>query len=212
MADFTLETLRDFLLSKRIAALIATINLFGTAFGFYYYLPQFQEVSPALWIFVADSPIATFAIALSLIFYIYGRNSDLLNIFAFISNVKYGLWTVFVLLYYFESFWATNSTPMYLFLLSSHFFMFVQAFLVLDYTEFSWKAFSVPAIWFLLNDTLDYFLNIHPYLFTEHSHPVNAAMLAAYTLTFLSIGLVFFFYRFYWNSSDELSFLNISIN
>lgn len=193
MDGSTLKRLKELLLRKQTAVTIALINLLGTVFGFYYYLPQLREVSPHLWIFVADSPIATLAIALSLILYIYGRNLKFLNAFAFISNLKYGLWTVFVLLYYFESFWATNSMPMYIFLLGSHFLMFVQAFLVLDYSDFSWSVFSISAVWFLLNDTLDYFLDIHPTLFVEHSHPVNAAMVSAYILTFLSLSCYLLF-------------------
>lgn len=185
MANLIPEKLGNILLKKQTAAAIAVINLLGTAFGFYYYSLQLQETSIQLWAFVPDSPLATLAISLSLILYIYNRNSKVLDAFAFISNFKYGLWTVFVLLYYFESFWAVNSVPMYIFLLSSHFLMFVQAFLVLEYSDFNIKAFLAPTVWFVLNDSVDYVLGTHPSLFAENVRP---AMVAAYVLTFLGLG------------------------
>lgn len=175
------------LLQRKTLLAVAAINFLGTLFGFYYYLPQFQSTPVHLWVFVSDSPIATFAIGLSLVLYIHDKKWPGLDVFAFVANFKYGLWTVFVLIYYFETFWSVNSIPMYIFLLVSHFLMFVQAFLVLEHAEWSFKALVISVTWFLLNDTLDYFLDIHPTLFVEHSHPISPAMLAAYTLTILGL-------------------------
>lgn len=177
------DKLREIALQKPVIIAIVLVNVLGAAFGFYYYTPQFGETVPLLWIFVADSPLATLSIALSLMLHLRGKPSGLIDAFAFISNLKYGLWTVFVLAFYFDSFWAINSAPIYLFLFSSHLLMAIQSFLVLEYTDFSFEWLTVSAVWFLLNDSLDYFIDIHPWLFSRHGHPLSAAMIAAYSLS-----------------------------
>ena len=111
----------------RYAWVIIAINLLGTAFGFWYYIPQFR-LEPALaWPVVPDSPTATLFIACSLALY------------------KLGLWTPYVLTVFHEAFLATVAAPlpvalllgpqlasdaMYAFLFVSHLGMAVQAFVI----------------------------------------------------------------------------------
>ena len=183
------EKIREKVLETKLILAVIASNLAGTAFGFYYYLPQFSETPWYLWIMVADSPIATFLIAAS--FYLHYRDSEssLVDSLAFIANLKYGLWTAFVLTFYFESFWQLNSTPMYLFLLFSHLAMAVQAFLILDYTDFSYKSFLLASSWFVFNDLIDYSLRIHSTLPVEINYFWSPVSAAAISLTFLGIFL-----------------------
>ncbi len=190
MVQILPEKLRELSLS-RFAAAIITVNLAGTAFGFYYYREQFAATAPHLWIFVADSPLATLLIASSLFFYIQNRKSGLLDALAAIANIKYGLWTVFILLFYFDTFFSSNPLPMYLFLLFSHLLMFLQAFLVLDYTDFDFRHLGLAASWFVVNDLLDYFLDLHTRIYAPHDHPVSPAMASAFGLTALSAALMY---------------------
>lgn len=180
--------IKDICLSDRGLIGLAVINFIGTLFGFYYYIPQFSEMTSILWLFVADSPIATFLIGVSFLMHRYGKQYSLIDLMAFIGNIKYGLWTVFVLIYYFQTFWTGNSTPMYLFLVLSHFGMFLQAFLVYEYSEFGLKATLAGGSWFIINDLFDYFLDIHTYVYAEHSHPMSLIMMVAVSLT--SIGII----------------------
>ncbi len=182
------EKLRELSLS-RFTLPIILINLAGTAFGFYYYREQFAATAPHLWIFVADSPIATFLMAASLLLYLKDRRSGTLEALAAIANIKYGLWTVFILLFYFDTFFSSNPLPMYLFLLFSHLLMFLQAFLVLDYTDFDLRHLAVAASWFLVNDLFDYLLDLHTRIYAPHGHPVSPAMIAAFTLTAVAVGI-----------------------
>mgnify|MGYP002760484766 FL=1 len=153
--------IRETLYSEKVLKSIVVINLLGTAFGFYYYRFQFMETSPLLWIFVPDSPLATLAAAASIIFYMKNRQNSYLDFLAFLGNLKYGVWTVFVLLYMQQGFLSYQPLPLYIFLVFSHAFMALQAFLVLDYSDFSWKPFLAAFSWFPVNDLLDYSLGIH---------------------------------------------------
>lgn len=174
--------LRKIFFSREVLWAVVLANLAGSAFGFFYYLPQFAEVSPALWVFVADSPIATLSIAVALIARRFGCGNRLLDGFAFVANVKYGLWTCFVLLFYSTEFMQVASRPMYLFLFFSHLAMAFQVILVAE--KFEWKTLAPLAAWFLLNDTLDYTLGVHPYIYSEFEIP---AMIAAYSLSVFSL-------------------------
>lgn len=189
--NFLPRKITDIALEDSYLSLIIAANLLGTLFGFYYYLPQFTETNPLLWIFVADSPLATLFIAVSLLGKYYNMNNGLVDVLAFIGNIKYGLWTVFVLLFYFETFWTGNTAPMYFFLLFSHLGMFLQAFLIPEYSDFSFKAFIAGGSWFLVNDLLDYGLDIHTYVYTGHSHPFSPVMFAAVSLTSLGVILTY---------------------
>lgn len=179
--------IRDLALDTRLVYAIIFANLAGTAFGFYYYLPQFSETPIYLWILVADSPIATLLMAGSLFLYSRNIKSSLIDGLAFVSNLKYGLWTAFVLLFYFESFWQMNSTPLYLFLLFSHLAMALQIFLISDYGTFSWKDFGLAALWFLTNDYQDYSMKIHSTLPVELEYFWNPASIVAVSLTILGL-------------------------
>lgn len=141
----------------RYAWVIIAINLLGTAFGFWYYIPQFR-LEPALaWPVVPDSPTATLFIACSLALY------------------KLGLWTPYVLTVFHEAFLATAAAPlpvalllgpqlasdaMYAFLFVSHLGMAVQAFVIYRYSDFPARAILVTLLWYGFNDLVDYFAPI----------------------------------------------------
>jgi uncharacterized membrane protein YpjA len=72
---------------------IVGINLLGTVFGFWYYIPQFRLEPLLAWPIVPDSPMATLFIALSLALYKLRRPNDYLNVLAFFGCLKLGLWT-----------------------------------------------------------------------------------------------------------------------
>ncbi|MFB6245065.1 MAG: DUF1405 domain-containing protein [Candidatus Nanohaloarchaea archaeon] len=182
--------LRKIIDHRLIELSIVIVNLAGTFFGFYYYRQQFAQVSPLLWIFVADSPVATLALAASLYLIKSDLENGFLDAYAFLANFKYGLWTVFVLLFYHGVFMEASSPPMYLFLVLSHLGMFIQSLLVLEYSDFTPYLVLAPAA-LLLNDLLDYTLDIHSYLHgAEMNHP-SAAAIAAFSLTVLSAAVLF---------------------
>jgi hypothetical protein len=93
------------------AWVIVAINLAGTAFGFWYYIPQFQLEPVVAWPVVPDSPTATLFIACSLALYKLGRSNEYLNLLAFFGCIKLGLWTPYVLTVFADAFLATVTPP-----------------------------------------------------------------------------------------------------
>lgn len=189
MARFFPEKLTAVIFQKKWLFAIALFNVLGTVFGFYYYADQLSSHSLYLWPFIPDSPIATLLIAISFVLLALKKNFALLNSLAFIANLKYGLWTVFILTYYYGIFYNGNTLTMYLFMLLSHFAMAVQALLVLEYSKIRIKHILIAASWFIINDILDYTLGIHTRLYTSNSDP---AAIAAFTLTFLSVSILLY--------------------
>lgn len=167
-------------LSNTHIRIVAAVNLLGTVFGFYYYREQLLATSVELWVFVPDSPISTLLMASSLVLLLRGKSS-FLDGMAFIGNLKYGLWTVFILVFYSSTFLQINSIWMYLFLLFSHLLMALQAFLILELSDLKYAGIAVG--WFLVNDFVDYFLDTHTFIYASHSHPFSPAMIAAFSLT-----------------------------
>ena len=157
------------------AWVIVAINVAGTAFGFWYYIPQFQLEPVVAWPVVPDSPTATLFIACSLALYKLGRSNEYLNVLAFFGCIKLGLWTPYVLTVFADAFLATVTPPpqvvpllgrelasnaMYAFLFVSHLGMVVQAFLIHRYSDFPGRAILVAVIWYGFNDLVDYFVPI----------------------------------------------------
>jgi len=87
---------------KRIWWIIMIPPLFlGSLFGFYWYWPQLQATPLYQWPIVPDSPMSSLLLCVWLICLIAGANwrsrtMQLLGAIAFVSNMKYGLWTPMV--------------------------------------------------------------------------------------------------------------------
>ena len=176
----------DFIFKKKTLLFIVAANFLGTIFGFYYYIEQLQNTAFILWIFVPASPIATLFFASSIYLNMRHKGNRILDALAFISNFKYGLWTIFVILNYPEIFFSGNSLGLYSFMLVSHFAMAIQAFILLKWENIGFKSLSVAFLWYLFNDVIDYTLGTHTELYTEYTLP---AEIAAYILTFSAFGL-----------------------
>ena len=181
---------------------IVFINLLGTAFGFWYYLPQFSTEPFLMLPFVPDSPVATLFFALSLGLWKLGKNSIWISSIAFIGCIKLGLWTPYVLLMFFSDF-SYLPPLMYHFLFWSHLAMALQAFLIFRYTTFSLVAISVGFSWHFFNDIVDYFIPLigsphHTWLPSEvvggvvdHTGPAHSiAAAGAVLLTFISLAFL----------------------
>ncbi len=152
----------------------------GAIFALYYYFEQLMTVPVHLWIFVPSSSIVALFMACSIYLNLRGRRFPLLDSLAFIGNFKYGLWTVFCLVYYFDIFYGSYSTMFYSFMLLTHLGMFLQSFIVFKWGNISWFPLTLSFIWFEINDIIDYTIGTHTELYTNHIYP---AEVAAFTLT-----------------------------
>ena len=147
-------------LGLRLVWLVVAINLAGTAFGFWYYLPQFSRTPPEMWLFVPDSPVATLLIAGAFALWAMDRANDTLTALAFFGNIKLGLWTPWVLVMFADAFLEFTALPMYAFLLFSHLAMVVQAFVLHRITDFPLSAVGIATLWYTVDLTVDYFVPV----------------------------------------------------
>lgn len=149
-------------LALRLVWVIVAINLVGTAFGFWYYLPQLLDTPVVVWPIVPVSPLATLYMALSLTLWRLGydgRLAQLVHVFAFFACLKYGLWSVYVQIAIEGP--AVQGVPMWQFLIWSHAGMVVQAFVIQRYAHFPLWAAAIATAWFTVNDVFHFFVEAY---------------------------------------------------
>ncbi|PSP47814.1 DUF1405 domain-containing protein [Halobacteriales archaeon QH_7_69_31] len=159
-----------------LAWLVVAVNLAGTAFGFYFYLFQFERTPVPMWLFVPDSPVATLLVALALAAWKLGYPQEWLTVLAFFGNVILGGWTVYVHMAFYESF-SYLDPAMRQFLIWSHAAMVLQAFLLHRIADFRPRAVGVAMLWYTVNATVDYFVPVvgdphHTYIPLDRNAPV----------------------------------------
>lgn len=137
---------------------VVLINLAGTVFGFWFYRFQFTETPVWLWPLVADSPIATFVIAVAFTLWALGRPNEYVTAVAFFGNIIFGLWTAWVLVTAWEASVAQSGLGMHLFLVGSHLAMVVQALVLHRISAFRLRPIIVATAVYTVNLAVDYFL------------------------------------------------------
>ncbi|WP_232333963.1 MULTISPECIES: DUF1405 domain-containing protein [Thermoactinomyces] len=147
---------------------LLVINLLGSIYGFYWYKNQLLWTEPKyLNIFVPDSPTASTFFCFVLLSYLCHRRSPLLEAFASITLVKYGIWAVVMIIWggmldtrpFMEAL-----TWQHWMLIGSHLGMALQAVLYAPFYTYRVREILLVGGWTLLNDALDYGLDIHPWL------------------------------------------------
>lgn len=141
-------------LALRFVWLVVAINLVGTAFGFWYYLPQFSMTHSAMWPWVPDSPMATLLAASAFAAWRLGRPQEWLTALAFFGNVILGLWTPYTLLLFRGEF--GHHPLMWQFLFWSHLAMVLQALVLHRIGDFHPRAVGVALLWYTTDLIVDY--------------------------------------------------------
>lgn len=147
------------------------INLLGTIYGLYWYKNQLLYIGSWLNIFVPDSPTASGFFTIVLAAYLLGKRWPVVEAFAVVTLIKYGIWAVVMIIL--GAYWDVQDnggTMMdYLhwtdwMLLISHSAMAIQA--VLFGKTYTYRIYHIVivAFWTILNDVVDYTLNLHPWL------------------------------------------------
>lgn len=180
-------------LGLRLVWLLIVINLAGTAFGFYYYMPQFHRTPVEMWIFVPDSPMATLFMAGALTAWKLGYPQEWLTALAFFGNIILGLWTAYVHFVFWPEF-GYLAPAMRHFLIWSHLAMAVQAFLLHRISDFPPWAVGVALGWYVVDTTVDYFIPVrgdlhHTFIPVQRDAP---ALLGADALGVAAAGAVIF--------------------
>jgi uncharacterized membrane protein YpjA len=166
-----MKLLRDFVHAiahqRRFWWALLVINFFGSLYGFYWYWPQLRETPRWQWLIVPDSPGSTFLLCIWLALLLAGvdwRRSGMqwLGAIAFVSNMKYGLWTATVLPQAgFQYGWEFD----FIHLSLSHGSMWIQGMIFArHYKPALWPAVGA-LLWMWFQDLVDYrVLNTHPTL------------------------------------------------
>ncbi|MBO8162977.1 MAG: DUF1405 domain-containing protein [Brevibacillus sp.] len=167
------------------------VNLLGTIYGFYWYKNQLADTHPAFFrIFVPDSPTGSGLFTLVLLTYILGRHIPVLEALAGITNFKYGVWAVAVILAGWSLGNEVGATD--LMLLFSHAGMAVESLLYTRFYKLSWLPVGIAALWTLNNDFLDYVMDIHPWLPDELVPYTGIVGLFTVLLSLISISLIWY--------------------
>ncbi|MCD7033384.1 DUF1405 domain-containing protein [Metabacillus sp. GX 13764] len=175
---------------KPVIAALFMINLLGTIYGYYWYIPQLVETPPVFLAFVPDSPTASLFFTAVLLFFLFKKNAPLLEALAIVTLFKYGIWAVVMnlLVLLFE-----GSLPWegYM-LIASHFGMAVQGILYSPYFRFKLRHLMITAVWTVHNDVIDYVFGMMPKYYTLMSYMPQIGYFT-FWLSILSIFLGYWF-------------------
>ncbi|MGZ4901880.1 MAG: DUF1405 domain-containing protein [Halobacteriota archaeon] len=180
---------------------VILINLAGTIIGFFYYSDQLLSSSPAIWLFIPDCPFYVLLAAIVLAVYLTTkRRSDLLSFITSIGLLKYGTWTVLVVLG-FSSYYFALDSALYKAIAIMHTGMALEFVLPLFLIRRVHPWFAILAlVWFFANDIADYYFGAHPPV------PINELSLIApltFALTPLCMLIVYFGARSLSNSKTH---------
>jgi uncharacterized membrane protein YpjA len=160
---------------------LVIINAMGSAYGFYWYHEQLAVTPPCLWLFVADSPMASTLFTLALLIRGSGALRRLFQVIAFTAAIKYGLWAIVIITQFWINYGSVGSTEIMLW--ASHLGMAVEGVIFLKTVQIERVTVIVTLFWMLPNDLLDYCAGFHPYLFAPEQE--SLAQAAALVLTAL---------------------------
>ncbi|AKG05718.1 hypothetical protein AAV35_006190 [Salimicrobium jeotgali] len=148
------RVIRYIMHSRAFLTVLLLVNLFGTLYGYIWYIPQLVDTAPVFLIFVPDSPTASLFFTIAVAGWIFGKHFKLIEALALVTLVKYGVWAVAMNLL---SLTVEGTLPWTSYMLIvSHGAMALQALLYLGRYQFSYIHLSIAAVWTLHNDVIDY--------------------------------------------------------
>ncbi|QNK55341.1 DUF1405 domain-containing protein [Paenibacillus sp. PAMC21692] len=198
---------KGFLLNRSFLWLLFICNLLGTIYGYIWYDSQLQwtAANKPLWTlpFVPDSPTASLFFTMSLLYLLFPITKPtrianmarvLVEALAVVTSVKYGIWAVSMIVAGAAQGDVLNWT--HYMLIVSHLAMAVEALLYVRFMKAGTAAFAVALGWLLINDTVDYTLNVNPWLPDELEDDRAAVELFTYGLSLASFAAAWLAGRF----------------
>ena len=172
---------------RSLLFLIGIANIIGFAYGLYYYSGQLSEWSPLFWMLIIDCPLQAFLVGTFFICSSVQKKGGILELvakFASVGSIKYGIWTVFVILFYSNYFLTGGEAGMYYLLLFAHLGLLIEGLLISSAYKMGMKELALICALYLVNDYSDYIIGTHPIIPNE-----SLGIVAAFTvaLTFFSV-------------------------
>ncbi|MHA2032602.1 MAG: DUF1405 domain-containing protein [Candidatus Kariarchaeaceae archaeon] len=180
-----IETENKLLGTKWLIFLLVAGNLFGAILGFNYYLNiiGIGNYHPILWIFIVDSPMATF---LLLGFFLQGRNQRYhnFNLLAFVQGIRSPIFT-----YLFVFNFPSIDIEL---VIIGHTLLLLQTFLIIPQLSNLRinKGTGLVVLITLLNDFLDFFGFLSFIPPTLAQLPTIEPMLIVFMITILSLDIL----------------------
>lgn len=154
---------------------ILLLNAAAVFVGAYFYQDQLAATAPQLLIFVPDCPLY---VLLAIIIILGIVRSETFSFIVATGMVKYGLWTVFALLFH----WDFYSQPLFFWtsviFIIGHIGMAFEGLALLPKKP-ARLALALALAWFLLNDYSDYWLGTVPELPPGGLETVRALTIAS---------------------------------
>nr|WP_134698995.1 DUF1405 domain-containing protein [Ammoniphilus sp. YIM 78166] len=170
---------------------LIVINFLGSIYGFYWYKDQLEQTSPVwLRIFVPDSPTGSILFTFFLIALLIGRSIPTLEAFAAVTNFKYGVWAVAVII----GGWAMGGTKQWTdyMLMFSHAGMAIESLLYAKFYTIRFRHILAVGIWTTWNDWMDYMLGIHPWLPRVLNPYTPTIGWLTFALSLFSLGIIYY--------------------
>lgn len=144
------------------------VNAAGTVYGYYWYAAQLASSPWYFWPVIPDSPTSSLFFTAALVCFWRRERAPLLEAFAALLSLKYGIWAVAIILFFARQTGVMTGIDWMLSL--SHLGMAAEAILFLPRYSFKGKEIMLAGGWLLLNDVLDYAFDVHPWLPDDTYH------------------------------------------
>ncbi|GAE34576.1 DUF1405 domain-containing protein [Halalkalibacter akibai] len=157
-----MTNLFQFFGQKWVVVLLLLINIPGTIYGYIWYETQLAQTPTRFLLFVPDSPTASLFFVFVLFAYLLNCRWPLMEAFAAVTLIKYGIWAVAMNLA--GGFAGDSLNWVNYMLIFSHAGMAIQAVLYAPFYRIKPWHLVVVAIWTLHNDIIDYVFHMHPWV------------------------------------------------
>lgn len=181
--------LKYILQDKKFILLLFLINLFGTIYGYYWYLPQLEITPDIFLVFVPDSPTASLFFTIFLLFLLFNKNVPYIEALGLITLFKYGTWAVVMNLL--TLIIDGSLSPVGYMLMISHAGMAIQGILYAPFYKIKLRHLVVAGIWTLHNDIIDYVYEMMP-IYSKLTIYMNEIGYFTFWLSIASILLAYY--------------------
>jgi len=163
-------------LQSSLFRIAIALNMLAVIIGMYFYAGQLANTPLQLAIFVPDCPLYVFLAILIILGIV--RNG-LFSFIVSIGMVKYGLWTVFVLIFHSGYYFAPGMLAVSVVFVLGHIGMALEGLALVPKKPLALPALALAIAWFLMNDFSDYFLGTVPLIPPEGMGTVRGLTIAS---------------------------------